>query len=87
MLVQVQWMNKMYDFVPDFMLDDLIEAGSVLRFLRASGWAVIGEDPVRARDPEKDYPGADRRGATQDEPELDEVELELVKFLHCGSSY
>ncbi|MCM0083349.1 hypothetical protein L4X63_17320 [Geomonas sp. Red32] len=61
MLVQVHWTNNRYDYVKDFMLDSLIEAGVVSRFLRSSGWVVVGVDPVRtAGDPSR-YKGLERR--------------------------
>lgn len=60
MLVQVRWTNQRYDYVEDFMLDDLIEAGGVASFYRASGWVMIGVDPIRARKP-AGYPGTERR--------------------------
>lgn len=87
MLVQVQWTNKMYDYVPDYLLDELIESGNVLRFLRSSGWAVIGVDPIRSKTPAAQYVGVERRGAWQPDPEHDEAELELIRFLHCSSGY
>lgn len=61
MLVQVHWTNNTYDYVKDFMLDSLIEAGVVARFLRSSGWVTIGVDPVRAPRPNPEYGGAERR--------------------------
>lgn len=60
MLVRVQYKNEKYDMVRDFMLDQLIGAGKVWRFLRSSGWAVIGRDPVRNR-PNSYYLGPERR--------------------------
>ena len=61
MLVQVHWTNNTYDYVKDFMLDSLIEAGVVARFLRSSGWVTIGLDPIRAPRPSPEYKGAERR--------------------------
>jgi hypothetical protein len=61
MLVQVKWTNDTYDYVKDFMLDSLIEAGVVARFLRSSGWVTIGVDPVRAKSSAGSYEGAERR--------------------------
>jgi len=61
MLVQVNWTNNTYDYVKDFMLDSLIEAGVVARFLRNSGWVTVGVDPIRTRSPERQYNGAERR--------------------------
>lgn len=61
MLVQVHWTNNTYDYVKDFMLDDLIEVGAVKRFMRSSGWVTIGVDPVRAPKPKGEYQGQERR--------------------------
>jgi NADPH-dependent curcumin reductase CurA len=61
MLVQVNWTNNRYDYVKDFMLDSLIEAGVVARFLRSSGWVTIGEDPIRSDSGHKEYTGGERR--------------------------
>jgi len=61
MLVQVNWKNAGYDYVPDFMLDDLIEAGVVARFLRDAGWVTIGVDPVRSSSCNREHLGRERR--------------------------
>lgn len=61
MLVQVKWTNNTYDYVKDFMLDSLIEAGVVARFLRSSGWVTVGVDPVRSKSSTGSYGGAERR--------------------------
>jgi hypothetical protein len=61
MLVQVNWTNNRYDYVKDFMLDSLIEAGVVARFLRSSGWVTIGVDPIRAKSNLHEYNGSERR--------------------------
>ena len=60
MLVQVNWTNNRYDYVKDFMLDSLIEAGVVARFLRSSGWVTVGVDPVRTNS-HQEYNGRERR--------------------------
>lgn len=61
MLVQVNWTNHKYDYVKDFMLDHLIEAGVVARFLRSSGWVTIGVDPVRTSTSNREYNNTERR--------------------------
>jgi hypothetical protein len=61
MLVQVNWTNNRYDYVKDFMLDSLIEAGVVARFLRSSGWVTVGVDPIRKSNSRGDYAGPERR--------------------------
>ena len=61
MLVQVNWTNNRYDYVNDYMLDSLIEAGVVTRFLRSTGWVFIGVAPVRSPRSNNPYDGPERR--------------------------
>ncbi|MBJ6749802.1 GSU3473 family protein [Geomonas anaerohicana] len=61
MLVQVNWTNKRYDYVKDYMLDSLIESGVVARFLRSSGWVTVGVDPIRSVKNKAGYRGPERR--------------------------
>ena len=68
MLVQVNWTNNRYDYVKDFMLDSLIEAGVVARFLRSSGWVTIGVDPIRSNSSPQKYDGGERRTLQQVAP-------------------
>ena len=65
MLVQVNWTNRSYDYVQDFMLDGLIEAGVVDRFLRSSGWVTVGEDPIRSSSTPRTYIGPERRSSLE----------------------
>jgi len=65
MLIQVEWTNNRYDYVKDFMLDGLIGAGVVAKFLRSSGWVTIGVDPVRTDIPNRGYEGSERRAFNQ----------------------
>lgn len=62
MLIQVGYDDDRYDYVKDFMLDDLIDKGAIAKFKRSSGWVIIGVDPVR-RSRRPDYSGAERRTA------------------------
>jgi hypothetical protein len=68
MLVQVNWTNNRYDYVKDFMLDSLIEAGVVARFLRSSGWVTVGVDPIRTNTTPQKYDGNERRALQQVAP-------------------
>lgn len=61
MLIHVNWSNDKYDYVKDFMLESLIEAGAVARFLRSSGWVTVGVDPIRSKTPSREYTGNERR--------------------------
>lgn len=63
MLVQVKWTNESYDYVNDYMLDSLIEAGVVAKFLRSSGWVTIGVDTIRGKKSHQPYNGIERRMA------------------------
>jgi len=68
MLVQVNWTNNRYDYVKDFMLDSLIEAGVVARFLRSSGWVTVGVDPIRTSSQGAKYDGVERRALHRTHP-------------------
>ena len=61
MLVPVNWSNNHYDYVSDTALDKFIEAGVVIRFLRGSGWVIVGVDPIRLYPQMGDYRGIERR--------------------------
>ena len=65
MLVPVNWSNNHYDYINDSVLDNFIEAGVIIKFLRSSGWATIGVDPIRVRAPGTDYDGIERRSMLQ----------------------
>jgi hypothetical protein len=43
----------------DLLLDNLIDAHKIIAFRRASGWVVVGKDPVREK--HALYPGTERR--------------------------
>lgn len=64
MLIHVNWSNDKYDYVKDFMLESLIEAGAVARFLRSSGWVTVGVDPIRSKTASREYAGNERRTET-----------------------
>jgi hypothetical protein len=59
----VQYKDNTYDSVPNHILDELIEAGRIVAFRRADGWAEIGKDPIRGRGEPNDYAGPERRAA------------------------
>ena len=63
MLIQVIFTDSHYDYVKDFMLDNLIEARKVARFRRSNGWVTIGVDPTRADKDNDEYDGIERRAA------------------------
>jgi len=63
MLLQVIYIDKHYDYVKDFMLDNLIESQKIARFRRSTGWVTIGVDPVRKIKNKRTYDGIERRAA------------------------
>ena len=63
MLLQVIYTDKHYDYVKDFMLDDLIELRKISKFRRSTGWVTIGVDPIRARNNKRSFHGIERRSA------------------------
>lgn len=63
MLIQVGYDDEKYDYVKDFMLEPLIQSGSISKFRRRTGWVQIGIDPVRSQRLD-DYTGEERRAGT-----------------------
>ncbi|WP_432822468.1 GSU3473 family protein [Trichloromonas sp.] len=47
MLIRVKYPDGRYDMVKNFRLDHLIETRAIYSFKRASGWVVLGVDPLR----------------------------------------
>lgn len=60
MLIRVIYTNGAYDMVRPEILDEMLARGAVAGFLRGSGWAVVGRDPVRSRS-RHTYAGPERR--------------------------
>jgi hypothetical protein len=46
-IIHVAYSDNSYDYVPDTVLDKLIESKKIVKFERVTGWATIGVDPVR----------------------------------------
>lgn len=63
MLIHVVFADNRYDYVKDFILDELIEAQKVARFRRSSGWVTIGKDPIRDRTNKLPFNGIERRSS------------------------
>lgn len=62
MMIYVQYEGGSYDYIKPAMLDGKLISGEVKRFLRSSGWAVVGEDPIRHPDSHHyNYFGPERR--------------------------
>ena len=60
MLIKVRFKDGRIDLVPSRKLDELIVMSEIEKFERASGWVVLGEDPVRST-LRGDYYGPERR--------------------------
>ncbi|WP_029918258.1 GSU3473 family protein [Pelobacter seleniigenes] len=60
MLIKVRFKDGRIDLVPSRKLDELIVMSEIEKFERASGWVVLGEDPVRST-LRGDYHGPERR--------------------------
>jgi hypothetical protein len=61
MLIQVMYPGNNFDYVKEFMLDDLIESRKISKFRRANGWVAIGLDPVRAIKQSNTFNGVEKR--------------------------
>ncbi len=49
MLIKVKYNNQKYDLVKPWFLDELILAGEILAFRRASGWVNIWRGKIRGK--------------------------------------
>ncbi|MFA5700416.1 MAG: hypothetical protein WC913_03970 [Desulfuromonas sp.] len=47
MLVRVQYSSGEFDYVAPATLENKLLTGKIKKFLRTSGWAVVGQDPIR----------------------------------------
>lgn len=63
MAVMVQYKDNSFGHVRNSALDELIGAGRVVAFRRASGWVEIGSDPLRTNSAPVEYEGMERRSA------------------------
>lgn len=61
MLIRVRYSTGTYDYVSQAFLSDLIQSNKISQFLRSSGWATIGMDPIRECTMTA-YAGPERRG-------------------------
>jgi hypothetical protein len=65
MLIHVTYTDDSFDYVKDFMLDSLIESGTIAKFRRSTGWVEVGSEPLRHRQPDGGYNGVERRGCLE----------------------
>jgi hypothetical protein len=63
MLIQVTYTDDRFDYVKDFMLDSLIESGTIARFRRSTGWVDVSSEAIRKMKPQGGYTGEERRSA------------------------
>jgi len=47
MMIRVMYTDGRFDMVKSQMLDNLLEENKVTRFMRSTGWAFVGRDPIR----------------------------------------
>jgi len=60
MMIRVMYNDGRYDLVKESMLDLLLATSKLTGFLRSSGWAIIGRDPIRGA-VKAAYNGPERR--------------------------
>ncbi len=48
MLIRVRFKDGRIDLVPSRKLDELIVMSEIDQFERASGWVILGQDPIRS---------------------------------------
>jgi hypothetical protein len=62
MLIHIIRNGKLYDYVKDYMLDNMIKSKEIVQFKRSKGWVTIGVDPIREskRDTGSNGNGIDR---------------------------
>jgi hypothetical protein len=65
MLIRVMYPGNTYDYVREFMLNNLIEAGKIVRFRRSGGGVSIVEGPVRSESLQHSYRGTEKRVAVR----------------------
>ena len=65
MLISVIYQDDTHDLVKPFLLNELLAAGKVKRFLRSDGWAIVGVSPMRKNDTTYKSYEVERRGISQ----------------------
>lgn len=59
MLIPIIRATKEPDSVPPHILDQMLAGGEIYAFERATGWAVVGRDPIRSTS--RPFYGTERR--------------------------
>jgi hypothetical protein len=60
MLIWVLKKNKRFDMIKEFLLEEYIQAGKIVKFFRSTGWVTVGRDPIRGTG-KLSYIGPERR--------------------------
>lgn len=59
-MIRVMYSDGRFDMVKPSLLEKLLKEEAITSFKRASGWAVVGRDPIRG-EVKADYKGIERR--------------------------
>jgi hypothetical protein len=64
-IIQVEYSDYRYDYIPSNMLESLIDSNKVVKFRRKTGWATVGLDSLRmsAREQNDSHPDEMKRRA------------------------
>jgi hypothetical protein len=65
MLIRVMYPDNSYDYVREFMLNNLIDTEKIVKFRRSGGWVPIVEGHVRSESLQNPYKGAEKRVAVR----------------------
>lgn len=65
MLIHVMYPGNSYDYVREFILNNLIDAGKIVKFRRSEGWVSIDEGHVRSKALLHSYRGTEKRVTAQ----------------------
>jgi hypothetical protein len=60
MLIRVVKRNNKFDMIKEYLLEEHIQAGEIIKFHRSSGWVTVGRDPIRGMS-RVNYIGPERR--------------------------
>lgn len=60
MMIQIQYPDGRFDQVKDTGLDLLIRNAKIAKFRRSTGWARVGQDPIRQTH-QRPFSGQERR--------------------------
>ena len=61
MLIHVIRTGNNFDYIKDYLLNNLIESKGIVKFKRSTGWVTIGADQIRGNKRTTVFNGPDRR--------------------------